>query len=164
MGQDTYIDNGVSVSLSFCVENFDILRNLITIVKNDEDKNLTCNITGLLNCDDEIVEFSELEGRNKDSFEYNLIYCFNKINNKEQFSTLLEEYCSFENVYINFLYKCSSAYARNISRRTTPCIFGNDTMSIEEIINLYQAGVQLFKDAGVSEDEICAGYTFCDYY
>jgi hypothetical protein len=137
MGQDTYVDFGVSVSLKSLPETIELIRKLIAnqITQYDEF-GIRCYI---------IVDYDEIESYNDADVN---------VGDESSFGTEFK-----------FLITCAKAYARNISRRDNPFIFGNDDADrVEDLCVKLARAKDMFVELGVAPELIWTGYTILDSY
>ncbi len=137
MGQDTFVDFGVSVSLKSSPETIELIRKLIAnhITRYDQF-GIRCYI---------IVDYDEIMSYNE--AEVN-------VDDESSFGT-----------YFKFLITCAKAYARNISRRDNSFIFGNDDADrVEDLCVKLARAKDMFVELGVAPELIWTGYTILDSY
>lgn len=153
MGQDTIANLGVTVSLPFSLKTVGMIRDIYN------SKNFSGYISGMYDCEDEIIDVEFHDIMSLENFEKFINY---KNYEDSEFKNNLEKY---KNLKIFFIYGCCSAYARNISRRAYPHIFHQqDEISIDEIIKEFETGKKLLIDLEIPEEYIKFGYNFIDSY
>ena len=153
MGQDTIVNLGVTVSLPFSIETIGMIRDIYN------SKSFSGYISGMYDCEDEIIDIEFHDIMSLENFEKFINY-----NNYEdsEFKNNLEKY---KNLKIFFIYGCCSAYARNISRRAYPHIFHQENdISIDEIIENFNMSRKKLYDLGIPREYIKFGYNFIDSY
>ncbi len=150
MGQDTFVNLGITVSYNLNFENITIIKKIYELEKFDT------YISGLHSCDDEISSLDNNYLIDTEQFE-NILYS-NNLNEIE------EKIKKYKNIKINFIYGCCSAYARNISRRFNPSIFKQEDISISEIIESLNYSKNLLIEIGVPLEKIKFGYNFFDSF
>jgi hypothetical protein len=172
MGQDTYVDIGVSVSLEFTLKNIQFIKILLDEILKKDTAKVWCYVTGSEDCDDEVIEIKEFLENEE---EFHGCLHLNQVANHIPFSDfekLFENYKPEKEIVLRFLFETYQAYARNISRRESPTIFSNtngyssycETVSVSSFIQNLNEGLEYFKKLGIPEDMICVGYTFLDSY
>ncbi len=135
MGQDTFIDFGVSVSFTCGESNDEIIR---TLLNNLAVQYHSFGIRCFVIIDyDEIQYFQDSEYTVEELFE--------------------------QNKTLHFIIPCAKAYARNISRRERSFIFGSDDCEDpDDVCAKIQSAKQMFLELGVPEFMIWTGYTVMD--
>jgi hypothetical protein len=153
MGQDTYGNIGVSVTLDLIYQNIELLRRLLADQDNDQSI-IKCFVhPSYCDCDDEIEDLECLEDLDLETLL--------ESQTQEEFETHLE---TIGERQIHFFIETCSAYARNISRRNHPYIFGNEGSSVETVIKSFEDAKQRFLALGVPSDLVTVGYTLLDSY
>ena len=177
MGQDTFGDIGVSVTLELIYQNRDIICKLL----DETYKDITIRCYGHpsnCECDDEIDDIFDFEDTSQDDENKSEEDEENTIQEKrrapvlesvlvsetsEQFEEMVQ--MNFSQPEIHFIIRACSVYARNISRRDHPHIFGDDEDgSVEDVIQSFVNGKKKFLSLGVPNDKIKVGYTLLDSF
>lgn len=164
MGQDTYAHIGVTVTLELTFSNIELLHKLI-------DAKIDYYLhPSFVKCDDEIATIDDIVDRLDDHFtkeqfgeqiaQWEFMF---ESKTEEEFNEYLSHF-GLQNNYIHFIIEFTSACARNISRRTHPCLFGTDGVSIDKILDEIKNAKQKFILLGVSETMIEIGWIFADSY
>jgi hypothetical protein len=150
MGQDTFVNLGVSVTFPFKLENISLIKNIYNL------RTFEIYISGLHSCQDEISSLEDNYIITPENFEEII-----NIDNNELLHDKLKKY---KNINIHFLYGCCSAYARNISRRHNPSIFLDTDISIDDSIDDLTYSKKRLLEVGVLEENIKFGYNFFDSF
>lgn len=137
MGQDTFVDFGVSVSLKSSPETIELIRNLIA---------------------NHITRYNQFGIRCYIIVDYDEIHCYDEadmnVGDESSYGTEFK-----------FLITCAKAYARNISRRDNSFIFGNDDADrVEDLCVKLARARDMFVELGVAPELIWTGYTILDSY
>lgn len=173
MGQDTYVDYGVTVSLQLSKTNIQLIKKLMDakFSPNKYYSSIQCFVTGLMDCNDEIEEIyydinNEDANNNENTYTKNSIKDLS-VHYKQSYINYLannpDEIMDNIDVTYNFIITCCNAYARNISRRSNSYIFRND-IGVNPMIlgrrikNARKAFLQL----GVNKKQILMGHTLLD--
>jgi hypothetical protein len=156
MGQDTYIDFGVAVCLDLCFNDIKMVQTLLhNMAKRYNEFGIRCYIVVDY---DEIISFdhSNITQAQIDALAEAVdINAFNEIMVSNKLTV----------VPFKFLIPCSNAYARNISRRDNPFIFGNDECEqVEDLCGKFMQAKAKFLELGINENLIWTGYTVKDSY
>ena len=152
MGQDTSGRIGVSVTLPLTFQNIELIRRLV-VLGHDCQCYLHPRGGCRSRCEDEITELSAFE---PDEFDLQKVVAST---NEEEFETNLT---AIGVRLIHFIIEVAEAYARNISRRDLPQIFGEDDQTVEDVIRRFYDAKQTFLRSGVPSDLIKVGYTLID--
>jgi hypothetical protein len=156
MGQDTYIDFGVAVCLDLCFNDIKMVKTLLhnMAIKYNEF-GIRCYI---------VVDYDEIISFDRSSFTLEQIDALAEAVDKNAFNEIMVSNKLTE-VEFKFLIPCSKAYARNISRRDYPFIFGNDDCEqVEDLCGKLMEAKTKFLELGINENLIWTGYTVKDSY
>ena len=153
MGQDTFVNIGTSVTIDFKYINLKLIKELIESGKF----NIFFN-TGY-SCEDEIYP--------EEIFTHHYPYweeILDSNSENEFISRILEQNIKSKKIF--FLYDCIDAYAKNLSRRQEPHIFGfeENKRSTDFVIESLKKGKEYFLEYGIPEELIKIGYNFQDTY
>lgn len=165
MGQDTYVDAGVSVQLPLTFANRKYISELLqeykleSYVSTQYDE--VYSVKDAYCCEPHDNEdFIDHHGFSLPSLSF-----LNKLSileDKKHFEDVLQEINAFNNLTFIFLYPFLKAHARNISRCANPCIFGEIFQTPDEMIAVIQRGKELFERVGIPARFIRIGYCFTD--
>lgn len=156
MGQDTYIDFGVAVCLDLCFNDIKMVQTLLhNMAIKYNDFGIRCYIVTDY---DEIVSFDDF------SLTLEQVDELAEAVDKNAFNEIMVSN-KLTVVSFKFLIPCSKAYARNISRRDNPFIFGNDDCEqVEDLCGKLMEAKAKFMELGINENLIWTGYTVLDSY
>jgi hypothetical protein len=156
MGQDTYIDFGVAVCLDLCFNDIKMVQTLLhNMATHYNEFGIRCYI---------VTDYDEIISFDDSSFTLEQIDALAASVDKNAFNEIMVSNKLTE-VEFKFLIPCSKAYARNISRRDNPFIFGNDDCEdVEDVCTKFMQAKAKFMELGVSKDLIWTGYTVKDSY
>lgn len=135
MGQDTYCDLGYGASIEIKPENIDLI---LKAWRSDKVS------TYFSDYDEALLT----ENYTEEEFENELK---NRINVPD------------EN-YVYFFRSAVCVDARNLSIRDNPRIFDDLCLSLEELVDNFNEGKQIFLDIGFKEEDIRLKYMFEDSY
>ena len=150
MGQDTFVNSGISVKLPLTFENRKHICNLF--------ESYNCRI--FLQKEDDYDEVKEVEKDYIETYKDLL-----EIDTKYEFDKECEFGKEYEyNLVFYFLYPVFDAHARNISRRENPNIYEHTYESPDSIINKINIGKEFFLSMGIPQKDIKFGFSFHDSY
>lgn len=163
MGQDTYVNIGVSVVLQLNWHNIKLIWTLINARENDK---IHCHITGASQGDDEFIYLDE---SHYDWATTDFMKMLTQSSTEEEFIQNADDYIrtdngtSYKDICFNFLVECFQAIARNISHRYNPSIYHhNDHVSVMQLSIRLDRARQILESYCVDERMISIGYSFID--
>lgn len=180
MGQDTYVDTGVSVQLPFTFENRKHIYYLLqesfveSYVQRKKDYDEIYSIKYEYNFNEKEKNENEKENENEndDHVYYDNHYGFSlpsesflkKVSMMEDEKEFEERFKSNKHNQLTFifLYPFLNAHARNMSRREHPHIFEQLYNTPDNLIQTIQKGQEFFLKIGVPQKLIRIGYSFTD--
>lgn len=163
MGQNTYSNAGVSVSYKVCYENIDLIYKLVT--KYSDRLKIYVSYLDSIYHKDEILDYSSIYKYSDYPMQLNILEQLKNTKNPEEFCFIYQKFTDKHDIMFYFHYPCCSSYARNISRRDIPHIFSIDNeISLDNIIDSFSKGKQLFLDLGISPDKIKYGFDFYESF
>lgn len=179
MGQDTYVDAGVSVQMQFTFKNRKHIYYLLqeamleAYVHTNNDCDEVYGISGEYNFNNEDEKYNDIDD---DHPYYGNAYGFSlpsesflkKVSmaddQKDFDEMLMSSNKNYDQLTFTFLYPFLNASARNISRRKHPHIFHQLNETPDDLIKIVQTGQELFLKVGVPSNMIRVGYSFRDSY
>ena len=159
MGQDTECDFGIAYHCKFNADNYELIKKLVRIDKmhvyihygNGDDEKLDIIDALYSTTKNDMADYNET----LKIFKYNIEY--NHLASWSQYKGTLDE------VELIFHYVVTTGYARNISRRRNPTIYGEVSYGPRDIIEKLEEGITLFTNLGIAENELESGYLMHDW-
>jgi hypothetical protein len=149
MVQHIYTIFGASVTLDINYNNIKLIQNLIDIENSNEYMYfITYN-----NHKDEISKIEEKDKK--------LLSLLLKVENERDFNEIFRirgKDINIHNSSCYFIYNIGKAYAKNISSRQNPRIFGNINNNFEIFRDKIDFAKNFFLENGVCEENIMIGY------
>jgi hypothetical protein len=148
MGQDTYVNNGVYVSIKLTFENLNLINKMM-------QENIAIHYQTEPDCNnDEVREIVDIDNYKK----------IIDAKTEEEFNQELENTELKPKQKLMCLIQVFQSYARNISRRDNPWIFGHCDLSFNKMIKQFKEARKKFIDLGFPKKKIHCGYSFVDSY
>lgn len=161
MGQDTECDFGIAYHCKFNVENYEFIKKLARINKmhvyihygdgGGDDEKLDIIDALYSTTKNDMVDYNETLKKLKHNIEHYYL------TSGSQYKGTLDE------VELIFHYIVITGYARNISRRRNPTIYGEVSEGPRDIIEKLEEGITIFTNIGVPENELESGYLMHDW-
>lgn len=144
MGQDTDASIGVAVSYDMTYENLDMINNLCYQDRNDCYFHPKTHV----DCEDEIVQVFEGD----ESIDEILEEILQAASSEEEFDELADERLMVKEIH--FIKVVKTVYARNISRRSYPCIWDDSVSDIDKVLGEITKFRDEFLALGVPAEKI----------
>ncbi len=159
MGQDTECDFGIAYHCKFNADNYELIKKLVRIDKmhvyihygDCDDEKLDIIDALYSTTKNDMVDYNET----LKIFKHNIEYYY--LASGSQYKGALDE------VELIFHYVVTTGYARNISRRRNPTIYGEVSEGPRDIIEKLEKGISLFTNLGIAENELESGYLMHDW-
>ena len=144
---------GISVSLDLNYKNMDLIVKCLNL------DHVTLIISGLFEEEDEVINCDY-----DDRFDVDILDDLIDLDSEEEFKLKYKELEIEEDLVFHFMYGVAGIYARNLNFRDNPYLFNYDEHETTpaKLIADIQKGVQIFKDAGISEELIMVSNTIRD--
>jgi len=159
MGQDTECDFGIAYHCKFNADNYELIKKLVRIDKmhvyihygNCDDEKLDIMDALYSTTKNDMVDYNEILVKFKHNIEYH------------HFGSGTHYKGTLDEVDLIFHYIIITGYARNISRRHNPTIYGEVSNGPRDIIEKMEKGISLFTSLGIAENELESGYLIHDW-
>lgn len=173
MGQDTYVDTGVSVQLRFTFENrkhiYYLLQECLveSYVQHKKDYDEIYSIEYEYNFNEKENEENEENEENDNHYGFSLpsasfLKKVSMMDDEKEFEERLDKSNNYSQLTFIFLYPFLNAHARNMSRREHAHIFEQLYNTPDNLVQTIQEGQEFFLKIGVPQKLIRIGYSFRD--